>query len=666
MQNILYMPPATRQALKQVKIGLETRLQTQTRLDKRDHQIFMTRLERYWPDFYEAFEHIYGQRPDFAQHLTGLVQTTLEAYLKRADDLRLLDLEREITPDWFQREKMVGGIYYVDLFAGTLKGVHQHLDYIRDLGLNFIHLMPLLQPRPGQSDGGYAVADYYQVNERLGTMSDLATLAAELRQSGISLCIDLVVNHTAKEHEWAQKAMAGDPKYLDFYLTFDDRSLPDQFEKTLPEVFPDFKPGNFTYYPGMAGTGKWVWTTFNEFQWDLNYTNPAVFQGMLDYMLFLANQGVDVLRLDAVPFMWKRLGTDSQNQPEVHDLLQAWRALVRMAAPSTIFMAEAIVPPYLLLPYLGVGRHAGKECDIAYHNSLMVLLWSTLATRQVALMTHSLQGIPPAPAGTTWITYVRCHDDIGWAVTDENAATVGESGFWHRRFLNEFYSGEFVGSFARGEVFQFNPRTGDGRMSGMTASMAGLEKGLQNHDPNEIDLAIRRIWLLYSVVFSYGGLPLIYMGDEIGLLNDPAYLQDPLKKDDNRWLHRPFMPWTQANERHDQATIAGRVWAGLRTLIEARQRTPHLHGDGSVRPVWTDNPHVFAYVREHPIGPMIALCNFSEEAHLVSADVVWQNGMGGYLQDILPTAPQPLYVTDNKILLEPYRAMWIVQQETTI
>ncbi|MCB9445123.1 MAG: alpha-amylase, partial [Ardenticatenaceae bacterium] len=350
---------------------------------------------------------------------------------------------------------MVGYVAYPERFSPdhTLNGIAGKIPYLKELGVTYFHLMPLLQPRLGQNDGGYAVMDYRQVKSELGTMADLAGLAGQLRQNDVSLCIDLVCNHTAKEHEWAQKAMAGDPVYQDYYLTFPDRTLPDQYEQTVREIFPEFKAGSFTYYEQM---GRWVWTTFNEFQWDLNYSNPAVFAEMLDILLFLANQGVEVLRLDAVAFMWKRMGTDCENQPEAHAILQAFRALSRMAAPGLLLKAEAIVPPPQLVPYLGIGEATNKECEVAYHNVFMVMLWSSLAERKVALMTHALQKMPAIPSSTSWLTYIRCHDDIGWAVTEEDAAAVGLNGYLHRSFLSDFYSGRFEGTFARGATFQFN------------------------------------------------------------------------------------------------------------------------------------------------------------------------------------------------------------------
>lgn len=662
MDNVKYMAPAVQAAFLRFKQQLEPLLKTQfASLNERDADIFLLRLERFFADFYEPFAHIYGQHPDFERQLEMLAHLMLETYANRPNELKRLDLVREITPDWFQRETMVGGIYYVDLFAGTLKGVQEHLDYFREMGLTYIHLMPLLKPRPGQSDGGYAVEDYEAVDPKVGTMDDLEELATELRANGMSLCIDFVLNHTAKEHEWARRAVAGEAEYLDYYLTFDDRTMPDAYERTLPEVFPDFKPGNFTYYPEMAGKGKWVWTTFNEFQWDLNYTNPAVFRGMLSYMCFLANKGVDILRLDAIPFIWKRLGTNCQNQPEVLEILQAFRSFMRIITPGVIFKAEAIVAPHQLVQYLGLGRHTGKECDVAYNNSLMVLLWSSLATRKVSLMTHSLLQMPITPSAATWITYVRCHDDIGWAITDENALAVGENANMHRFFLNQFYSGQFPVSFARGAIFQYNPRTGDGRMSGMTAALAGLEMALEVNDPIAVDMAIRRMILLYGIAFSYGGIPLIYMGDEIGLPNDLKYREDPLKAADNRWMHRPPMDWTMAAERHDPNTIPGRIFKEMCQLIEARKRTHQIHGAALVEPVWTSNQHVFAYLRQHTTGRLLALCNFSEFEQTVSADVIWNQGLQSDVRNVLLPDSPPVQVYNNQIQLKPYQFMWLAE-----
>src|SRR3954447_17287712 len=524
---------------------------------------FAVRFERWFGDLRGPLQAVYGDDPRFADAWRELLAAIAAAAAARPPELRALDHEREITPDWLHREQAVGYVAYVDQLAGTLSGVRERLPYLRELGVGYLHLMPLLRSRPAPNDGGYAVADYGAVEPALGTMDDLRALASDLRAAGMALCVDVVLNHTAREHGWARAAMAGDTRKLAYYRTFSDRSEPDAYELTLPEVFPDTAPGSFTWVPELD---RWVWTTFNAYQWDLDWSNPEVFVAMAKTILDLAAVGVDVLRLDAVPFLWKRRGTDCQNQPEVHELVHALRSAVRIAAPGVAFKAEAIVSPRQLVAYLGAGPHEGRECDLAYHNVLMVLLWSALASRRVALMTHTLRAMPPAPPLAGWVTYVRCHDDIGWAITEEDAAAAGEDGYLHRRFLADFYAGDFAGSFARGARFQPDPRTGEARTSGMAASLAGVESALAPRDEGAVELAIRRLPLLYAIAFAHGGLPLVYMGDELGLRNDPGYESDPARADDNRWMHRPPMDWAAAERRTDPATVEGRLWAGLKRL----------------------------------------------------------------------------------------------------
>ncbi|MCA9900053.1 MAG: hypothetical protein KC433_17800, partial [Anaerolineales bacterium] len=462
-------------------------------------------------------------------------------------------------------------------------------------------------------------------------------------------------NHTAKEHEWTEKARAGDATYQDYYLMFPDRTQPDAYEATLREIFPDFKPGNFTYYDDLQ---KWVWTTFNEYQWDLNYHNPAVFTEMVEIMLYLANQGVEVLRLDAVAFMWKRLGTNCENQPEAHLLLQAFRALCRLAAPGLLLKAEAIVSPPDLVPYLGRGVAANKECHIAYHNVLMVMMWSCLAERKAVLATKALQNMPPIPGGTSWVTYARCHDDIGWAITEEDAAQVGLDGYAHRAFLSDFYTGRFEGTFAAGTTFQFNPKNNDRRVNGSLASLAGLETAVSHTNWSDVELAIRRILLLHSLIFAYGGIPLIYMGDEIGLLNDHSYLDDPDLAEDSRWIHRPHMDWEKAADRHNPKSITGRIYQGLCQLIAARQRTKVLHAETAVYPVWANNDHVFALLRDNPRGRLLILANVTENHQTVSRHRLRELGFTGLLINRLTEQPVDMW---QDLTLEPYQAVWLQQ-----
>ena len=620
-----------------------------------EQNLFRIQFDLHMPDVLRPLATLYGKRPDFAAHLENMLEIVARAYASRPEELRLLDLRRISEPDWFQQPGMIGYVGYVDRFAGDLAGVKERIPYLKELGVTYLHLMPLLKPRPGANDGGYAVMDYRQVNSAYGTLENLRELTAALRQEGISLCIDLVCNHTAKEHEWARKAVAGDPIYQDYYYMFPNRVMPDQYEMTLPEVFPDFAPGNFTFYDSCQ---RWVWTTFNEYQWDLNYSNPTVLAEMLDIMLFLANQGVEILRLDAVAFLWKRLGTDCQNQPEAHAILQAFRALTRIAAPGLLFKAEAIVSPDQLLPYLGLGAATHKECEIAYHNSLMVLLWSSLAERRVVLMTHALQNMPDTPVGCAWLAYIRCHDDIGWAIRDEDAAAIGLSGFLHRAFLSDFYSSRFPETFARGMTFQYNPKNGDRRISGTLASLAGLEAATEQRNWQETDLAVRRILLLHAMILAFNGIPMIYMGDELGLLNDPSYLDDPNLADDNRWAHRPFMDWHQAEQRYDWQTLTARIFQAIRSMIQIAKHTLNLHAQARCYAVWTYNEQVFGLIRASARGKLLVLANFSEHDQMIRRHRIHDMGFSGALINRLEEQSLDSW---SDLKLEPYQVLWLEQ-----
>lgn len=615
--------------------------------------LFDIRWDAFSPDFEPSIRRLYGDRAE--ETLERLRAVLHRAMINRPAELRETDERRLLSPDWLQRPEMVGYVTYVDRFAGNLKGLDDHLDYLTDLGITYLHLMPLLKPRAGESDGGYAVADYREIRSDLGSLSDLKALASNLRSRKMALEIDLVLNHVAEEHPWAMAAKAGDQKYRDYFWIYPDRTMPDQYEQTLPEVFPDFAPGNFTWDDEVGG---WVWTTFNSFQWDLNWANPDVFLEFVDLMSFLANTGVDVFRLDAIAFTWKRMGTDCQNQPEVHDLTRALRAAVRVAAPAVAFKAEAIVGPNDLIKYLGSGEHHGRVSEMAYHNSLMVQLWSALASRDTGLLRTALTSFPAKPTTTTWATYIRCHDDIGWAIDDTDAWRAGLNGFAHRSFLSDFYSGEFPRTFAKGLVFQANPATGDRRISGTTASLSGLEQALATKDRYSIDLAIARYLLLHAVMFGFGGLPLLYMGDELGLLNDYDYGSDPAHAMDNRWAHRPKMPWDLVALLGDHPDWpAARINAGVRHLIQVRKRTPQLHASVESTVLETD-PHLLVLLRRHPSRTMVEVYNFTEHQVTVPGDLL-RTYLGARGTELI--SGYEYGFDPNEIAVPAYGAFWFVE-----
>ena len=613
---------------------------------------FGLRLERWWPDLHDAVAAVHPEPDAVALRLATIAAAGFAA---RPEELHELDERRLLRPDWLLGPDRFGYACYTERFGGDLAGVADRLDYLRELGVTYLHLMPLLKPREGDSDGGYAVADYRSVRPDLGDFDDLADLARRLREHDMSLVVDLVLNHVAREHEWAEAARAGDPAYRDYFHVYADRTVPDVIDAQVPEVFPDFAPGNFTFDAELDG---WVWTTFNSWQWDLNWANPDVLAEFSELVLLLANQGVEVLRLDAIAFLWKRVGTICQNQPEVHAITQALRAVARIAAPALAFKAEAIVGPRDLVAYLGTGGHAGRVSDLAYHNSLMVQVWSMLAARDTRLARQALASLPATPHGATWITYVRCHDDIGWAIDDHDAATVGLSGPAHRAFLSDWYAGEFPGSWAEGLVFQHNPATGDRRISGTAASLTGL--GRRRLDP---DGAFARMFLAHAVVAGWGGIPVVWSGDELALPNDPAWAEEPGHAGDNRWAHRPLVTDADRARRHEPGSDAQRAFGAIAHLARVRASLPQLHGAAEVEVLLDTDPGVLAVVRRHAAGCLVGLYNVTAEPRPVTRhrlEHLLPGPIEAGLLDALSGHPVTSGV-DGLVWLPPYAAWWVVR-----
>lgn len=605
----------------------------------------LDRFDRYVEDLWDGVEVVY----DAHTILPQIVDVIVRIHKARSTALRHRDNQRILQPDWYQDPNAIGYVCYTDLFAGDLQGIRSKIDYLKGLGVTYLHLMPLLNPRPGNSDGGYAVMDYKSVRPDLGTMKDLTELASDLHEAGISLTLDLVLNHVAKEHEWALKARAGEERYQDYFYAYSDREIPDQYEKTLPEIFPTFAPGNFTYYEDM---GKYVWTTFNEFQWDVNWSNPNLFLEYVDIIGYLANQGTDCVRLDAIAFIWKRLGTNCQNQPEVHSITQALRAISKIVTPSLIYKAEAIVGPQDVVHYLGQGEHAGKVSDLAYHNSLMVQIWSALAARDGRLLDTALSRFAPVPTTSAWATYLRCHDDIGWAIDDSDAAAAGINGGGHRNFCADFYGNEFAGTFARGVHFQSNPLTGDRRTSGSAASLIGIQRAIENKDAADLNTAINRLICAYAIVFGFGGIPLLYMGDELGMLNDESYKNDPAKADDNRWIHRPKMDWELAKSAAKGEGVAGRVYEGISNLIKARKSLDSIHASVTAETESRNNGAILLIRRKHAAGLLTEVYNLTEKTQYLDS---FEVAFGDRTEAI---SGRKMHFA-GQIAVPPYAAWWI-------
>lgn len=575
---------------------------------------FYTRLGANFYSIHSLFRLLYGDRLDFKAQMVSLVETLALRYMERVPDLRRSDLARERDYNWFLNQKWVGMALYCDRFAGDLKGLRAKLPYLQDLGINMVHIMPILDCPPDHADGGYAVRDYFKVDARYGTTEDVEALGITLKKRDMLLVLDVVVNHTSNEHAWAQRAQRGEKKYQDYYYVFDDRDMPDTFEETMPEVFPDTAPGNFTWDETM---GKWVMTVFNHYQWDLNYHNPAVLVEMIDIMLFWANKGVDILRLDAVAFLWKKIGSTCQNEREAHLLLQLMKDCCQVTAPGVLFIAEAIVAPSEVAKYFGEDAINAKECEIAYNATFMSLLWDGVATKNAVLLNQGLRHLPAKLERATWLNYVRCHDDIGLGFDDKDVRLAGYDPVQHRRFLLDYFTGQFPGSVAQGLPFGENPKTGDARISGSLASLAGLETALASKDPAAIDAAIRTIVLLHSLILSFGGIPLFYYGDAIGTLNNLEYLADPSKRDDNRWVNRSYFDWDKAALRHQSGTLEQRIFHALKKMITLRKELDAFADVDNRRLLAVDNRHLLVFLRTdmHNVrNRVLVVSNFHTDA----------------------------------------------------
>ena len=630
---------------------------------ERDLRYFYTRLGANFYSIHSLFSQLYGNRPDFEEYMLKLVEVLARNYLKRPHELQDIDIAREEDHNWFLHQQWVGMALYLDGFAGNLQGLKEKIPYLLELGINLVHIMPMLQSPAGKSDGGYAVSNFREINERAGTLDDVRELAAAFREHGILLTLDVVLNHTSNQHEWAEKTRQGDLRYQDYFFVFEDRNLPDMFEQTMPEVFPDTDPGNFTWDEAMQ---KWVMTVFHDYQWDLNYANPQVFLELLDIILFWANQGADIVRLDAVAFLWKELGTSCQNRPESHLLLQLFKDCCQVTAPGLLFIAEAIVAPLEVIKYFGEDAVVAKECEIAYNATFMALLWEAAATHNSRLLARAIKNLPNKLDRATWLNYIRCHDDIGFGFDDDDIRRAGYNPAEHRKFLMQYMTGEFEGSYAAGRLFALNEKTGDARVSGTLASLAGLEYAVQQGDAQEIDFAVRRILLLNSLILSFGGIPMLYYGDEVGTFNDFHYLDDENRADDSRWMHRPKLNWDVLARRDEPGTPEYSIFQDLRKMITVRKTIDAFADFNNRRLLDLANDHLFAFIRSShsgfspfPAESILVLANFDRHPQSVELNVLEEYGFGNphALLDIF-TGRSP-HCFRHELILSPYQFYWL-------
>lgn len=590
-------------------------------------KIFAQRMEKHQDELRWLYMELYGNDAMYAE----LCEQMHEYYLKRSTELKKRDIKKEKNPDWFKEKEMLGMMLYIDNFAGNLKGVEKKLAYLKECNVNCLHLMPFLDTPKGKSDGGYAVADFRKVRPDLGTMKDLARLTEKCHENGMNVCMDFVMNHTSEEHEWAKRARAGEGEYMSRYFFYDNGDIPARYEETVPQVFPTTAPGNFTWLPEI---GHYVLTTFYPYQWDLNYRNPRVFNEMMYNFLFLANQGMDIIRIDAVPYIWKELGTSCRNLKEVHTIVRMMRMIAEIVCPSVILLGEVVMEPEKVVPYFGTVEK--PECHMLYNVTTMATTWNSIATRDIRLLKKQMDIVSRLPKQYTFLNYLRCHDDIGWGLDFDTMKQWGMEEPSHKRYLNDYFTGKIADSISRGELYNDDPVTQDARFCGTTASMCGIEAAGFEGNAEKMRTAIQEDLMLHAYMLTQSGIPMLYSGDELGQVNDYSYKDDAEKASDSRYLHRGAFLWELADKRKDLSTVQGQLFQMLNRLEQIRRQENVFSQEAEVYTYDVHNDSILGILREYKGERFIALFNFSENEQTawMQEEGIFRNLVNGEIVEV--------------------------------
>lgn len=572
--------------------------------EKKNDSIFQHRLERHHDELRWLYMELYQNGDMFAE----LCSQMYEYYNCRSKKLKERDLKREKGPDWYHGKDMLGMMLYTDNFAGNMKGVKEKIPYLKECNINCLHLMPFLDTPKGRSDGGYAVADFRKVRPDLGTMKDLAELTEKCHEEDINVCMDFVMNHTSEDHEWARRARAGEGEYMSRYFFYDNEEIPEKYEKTVPQVFPTTAPGNFTYLPE---TGHYVMATFYPYQWDLNYRNPRVFNEMIYNFLYLTNQGIDIVRIDAVPYIWKELGTTCRNLKQVHTIVRMMRMIAEIVCPGVLLLGEVVMEPEKVVPYFGTVEK--PECHMLYNVMTMATTWNSIATGDIRLLKKQMDIVNQLPKQYVFLNYLRCHDDIGWGLDYETMRPWGIKEIPHKRYLNDYFTGKIRGSVSRGELYNDDPVTQDARFCGTTASMCGIEKAGFEHDEEAMNAAVREDIMLHAYMLTQSGIPMLYSGDELGQVNDYSYKNDPEKCTDSRYIHRGKLPWELAEDKEDVTTVQGNIFQTLDRLEKIRRQEMTFDKDADVYTYDVHDDSILCVLREYKGRRFFGIFNFSNQ-----------------------------------------------------
>lgn len=590
-------------------------------------KIFAQRMEKHQDELRWLYMELYGNDAMYAE----LCEQMHDYYLKRSAELKKRDIKKEKNSDWFKEKEMLGMMLYIDNFAGNLKGVEKKLAYLKECNVNCLHLMPFLDTPKGKSDGGYAVADFRKVRPDLGTMKDLARLTEKCHENGMNVCMDFVMNHTSEEHEWAKRARAGEGEYMSRYFFYDNGDIPARYEETVPQVFPTTAPGNFTWLPEI---GHYVLTTFYPYQWDLNYRNPRVFNEMMYNFLFLANQGMDIIRIDAVPYIWKELGTSCRNLKEVHTIVRMMRMIAEIVCPSVILLGEVVMEPEKVVPYFGTVEK--PECHMLYNVTTMATTWNSIATRDIRLLKKQMDIVSRLPKQYTFLNYLRCHDDIGWGLDFDTMKQWGMEEPSHKRYLNDYFTGKIADSISRGELYNDDPVTQDARFCGTTASMCGIEAAGFEGNAEKMQTAIQEDLMLHAYMLTQSGIPMLYSGDELGQVNDYSYKDDAEKASDSRYLHRGAFLWELADKRKDLSTVQGQLFQMLNRLEQIRRQENVFSQEAEVYTYDVHNDSILGILREYKGERFIALFNFSENEQTawMQEEGIFRNLVNGEIVEV--------------------------------
>ena len=607
---------------------------------KKEEEIYEARFQKH----IDELKWLYMELYDDQEHFDELCASMKQFYDTRKKGLKASDLTRETDPNWYKGSDILGMMMYTKMFGGNLKGVKKHLDYLKECGINYLHLMPLMESPKDRSDGGYAVADFRKVQPELGTIRDLESLASECRKQGISICLDFVMNHTSEDHEWAKRARAGEKEYQDRYFFYDNWDIPSQFEKTVPQVFPTTAPGNFTWLPEIE---KVVMTTFYPYQWDLNYANPMVFNEMMYNFLYFANLGIDIIRIDAVPYIWKELGTSCRNLQKVHTIVRMMRMIGEIVCPGILLLGEVVMEPEKVVPYFGTPEK--PECHMLYNVTTMATIWNTVATKDTRLLEKQLDSVYHLPGEYTFLNYLRCHDDIGWGLDYDSLGGWGMDQVAHKQFLNDFFTGKYKESFSRGVLYNDDPVSRDARFCGTTASMCGIEEALEKQDEGKMDQAIRLDLMLHGFMLQQSGIPVIYSGDEAGALNDNHYKEDPEKAEDSRYIHRGQFDWKLTEKIQQEGTVQNRIFYGLRRMEEIRMEHEVFSSDALARTMDMEDDSILGILRTGETEEMLGVYNFSDAPKKVSLQETWT--------DLLNDETY-----DTELSLKPYDFRWMIRK----